>query len=435
MSVLGIVAEYNPFHNGHKYHIQQSKALSGTDSVVCVMSGNFIQRGEPAIVDKWARTEMALMSGVDLVIELPVIYAMSSAEFFAFGAVKILDSLGIVDCISFGSETGSSDELELIADILNAEPEKYKSSLKDNLSKGLSFPAARENALIGYLIASGYESDNFSEIIKSSNNILGIEYIKALKKLQSKIKPQTIKRIANAYNSETLEGDISSATAIRKHILTIESLRNPYIADTSKALNISAVMDSFAKVLPTHSFDIMLREFNEGRGPVFSSDFENIILSSLRRMNIEEIKKLPYIAEGLENRFKAAADNSGSLDELIENINTRRYTRTRIQRCLFSILSGLKNEEFLEFNLHGGPQYIRVLGFNSIGRKLLSKINKSAFLPVIVKTADFKNSCNPLLSRMLQIEAASTDQYELACSNPENKKSGQEFTRNIVNFC
>ncbi|NJD04634.1 MAG: nucleotidyltransferase [Ruminiclostridium sp.] len=414
MSVLGIVSEYNPFHNGHKYHLELSKELCGADSVVCVMSGNFIQRGEPAIVDKWARTEMALASGADLVIELPVVYAVSSAEFFAYGAVRILDSIGITDFICFGSEAGSIDELLLIADILNAEPDEYKASLKDFLAGGLSFPAARESALISYLEAAGHKSENMSEMIKSSNNILAIEYIKAIKKIGSKIKPQIIRRIANTYNSDMLGGTISSATAIRKHLLS------------------GAHTDSLAAVLPAQSLDILQREFKSGRGPVFSAHFSNIILSALRRMSIEETARLPFIAEGLENRVKTATDNSGSLDELIEGISTRRYTRTRIQRCLFTILTGLKKQELMQFNAFGGPQYIRVLGFNSKGRRLLSRINSQAYLPVIVKTADFKNSCNPLLARMLEIEAASTDQYVLAFSNPDYKKSGQEFTHNPV---
>jgi len=432
MSVLGIVSEYNPFHNGHKYHLEQSKVLCGSDYVVCVMSGNFIQRGEPAVIDKWARAEMALLSGVDLVIELPVVYAMSSAEFFAYGAVKILDSIGITDFICFGSEAGSLDELNNIADILNSEPEKYKSSLKGFLSEGLSFPAARENALNIYLKAAGHKSDNPGELIKGSNNILAIEYLKALKKSGSKIKPQTIKRIANTYSSDKLEGTISSATAIRSHILSMEEMKKNR---TSKASDLQVLMDSLADSLPPLCFSILQREFKAGRGPVFSADFESSVLSALRRMNAEEISKLPYIAEGLENRIKSAADISGSLNSLIENVSTKRYTRTRIQRCLFSILTGLKNKEFLEFNLWGGPQYIRILGFNNKGRQLLSEINKYASLPVIIKTADFKNSCNPLLSKMLDIESASTDQYVLAYSGQDNKKSGQEYTRNIVFLC
>ncbi len=435
MSVLGIIAEYNPFHNGHKYHIDRSKELCGADSVVCVMSGNFIQRGEPAIVDKWARTEMALLSGADLVIELPVVYAMSSAEFFAYGAVKILDSIGITDFICFGSEAGGMEELDLIADILTSEPESYKTVLKNFLSKGLSYPAARENALAAYLEAIGHPADKLTEIIKSSNNILGIEYLKALKRLGSRIRPQTIKRIANTYNSQALEGAISSATAIRMHILSAEDSKSPHTLNVKSSSVIQDSMASLASVLPRPSFDILQREIKAGRGPVFSSDFENTILSALRQRSTEEISSLPYIGEGLENRIKAAAGTSGSLEELIDKICTRRYTRTRIQRCLFSTLTGLKHKELSEFNLYGGPQYIRVLGFNNTGRRLLSRIIKNTSLPVIVKTADFKKSCNPFLARMLEIEAAATDQYVLAYANPEFKKSGQEFTRNIVRFC
>ncbi len=433
MSVLGIVSEYNPFHNGHKYHLEQSKAVCNTDSVICVMSGNFIQRGEPAIVDKWARAEMALTSGVDLVIELPVVYAMASAEFFAYGAVKILDSIGITDYICFGSEAGSLDKLSLVADILNAEPHEYKASLRDFLAEGLSFPAARENALFKYLSASGVHTDDFGDMIKSSNNILAIEYIKALKKIGSRIQPQTVKRIANTYNSPDLQGPISSATAIRRHLWSLEGFGQAN--DPAQGSKPQAFTDSMASAMPSQCLDILQRELNAGRGPVFSKHFENTVLSALRRMSAGEISGLPYIAEGLENRIKSAAGNSGSLEQLIENIGTRRYAKTRIQRSIFNLLTGLKGWELEDFNKAGGPQYIRVLGFNQKGRRLLSEINKSAVLPVIVKAADFKNSPNPRLARMLEIESASTDQYVLGYSNPQNKKSGQEFTRNIVCFC
>lgn len=435
MGVLGIVAEYNPFHNGHKYHLEQSKALCGADYVVCVMSGNFIQRGEPAIVDKWARAEMALLSGADLVIELPVVYAMSTAEFFAFGAVKILDALGVVDSICFGSEAGNIKELDAISDILCHEPQKYKALLQDALSRGLSFPAAREVALHGYLEPGVHGIGNPGEIVSSSNNILGIEYLKALKRLGSKIKPQTIRRITSIYNSEDLEGPISSATAIRKCIrqaACVNSINTGSASQSYNATCASALPASLSAALPGPSFNILQREFEADRGPIFPAAFESILLSALRRMSSEEISKLPYIAEGLENRIKAAADSSGVLDELMEGISTKRYTRTRIQRSLFSLLTGLSHEELSQFNLYGGPQYIRVLGFNNNGRQLLSRINSTSALPVIIKSADFKASCNPLLSKMLKIEAASTDQYVLSYSNPQFRKSGQEFTRSIV---
>ncbi|HHW32299.1 MAG TPA: nucleotidyltransferase [Clostridiaceae bacterium] len=417
MKVLGIVTEYNPFHNGHKYHIQESIKLCSADYVVSVMSGNFIQRGEPAIVNKWSRTHMALNEGVDLVLELPVIYAMSSAEFFSFGAVKILDSLGIVDYICFGSESGNIRQLDLIAEILSDEPEEYTQLLKKYLDSGLSFPSAREKALSDYFSQHLVRIDNISEIMSSSNNILGVEYLKAIKRLKSPIVPKTIPRIGNTYNTGYVTGNISSATSIRKSF--------------SKA-NHNLVSDILEQTMPKRCIEILKQEIDSGRGPILPENFESIILAFLRKMSSEEIAAMPYVNEGLENRIKLSASVSGTLNELIEAISTRRYPKTRIQRILFYSLIGISDKEFKLFNNHGGPQYIRVLGFNSKGRHLLSLIKEKARLPIIVKTANFKNHCNPLVSRMLEIESNSTDLYVLGFSNPEYRKAGQEYTNNVV---
>lgn len=415
MKVLGIVAEYNPFHNGHKYHLENCRSISGADCIVAVMSGNFTQRGEPAVVDKWARCEMALMNGIDLVIELPCVYAMSSAEYFAYGAVKLLDSMGQIDMICFGSECGSIGQLDIIANILCDEPDEYRALLKKELSEGKSFPSARHNALKSYLKTIGH--DDLSDILKSPNNILGIEYLKALKKLKSSIKPLTIRRVGNDYNSTEMTGDISSATAIRK---LVESA-GPY-----------AAADRLRHSLPEESLRILMREFELGRGPVFPSDFSMLLLSMLRKMPADEIAKLPYMENGLENRIKLAAETSGSYEELLENICTRRYAATRIQRCLFSLLTGLTGNIFKQFNDCRGPSYIRILGFNSTGRQLLSLVKKSASLPIITKTADFKNSDIPAVASMLGIEASAADQYVLAFKNPALRRSGTEFTHGIV---
>lgn len=420
MKVLGLVVEYNPFHNGHLYHIEESKRITGADSVVCVMSGNFIQRGEPAIVNKWARARMALLAGVNLVIELPVIYAMASAEFFSYAAVKLLDSLGVVDYISFGSENGRLDELDLISDILINEPEDYRLRLKQQLATGISYPAARETALGEYLKETGRYREGIETTLSSSNNILGIEYLKALKKLESRIEPYTIKRISNEYTSEELTGSISSATAIRKYI--------------SNKVDQETYLEKIKGTLPETSLEVLQEEFSTGRGPVFPKDFECIILSQIRRMTVQKLSELPYVSEGLENRIKEAAERSGTLEELIEAVCTRRYTRTRIQRALFNLVTGLTSSEFDKFNHYGGPQYIRVLGFNGRGRKLLTQINANAMLPVVIKTSDFKRSCNVLLARMLEIEALSTDMYVLAYDNPAFRMGGQEFTQNLVRF-
>jgi predicted nucleotidyltransferase len=196
MKVLGLVVEYNPFHNGHLYHIEQSKKATGCDAVVCVMSGNFIQRGEPAVINKFARTEAAVSSGADLVIELPVPFAAASAEFFGFGAVKILDSLGIIDCISFGSEHGDIGLLLAAAEIFADEPPLFKQYLGDALNQGLSFPVSRQNALVKYFdntYLNQGTSQHLNEILGNPNNILGIEYLKALKRLGSSILPSPSK--------------------------------------------------------------------------------------------------------------------------------------------------------------------------------------------------------------------------------------------------
>ncbi len=417
MNVLGLIVEYNPFHNGHLLHLETSKRLSGADYVVCVMSGNFIQRGEPALVNKWARTKAALLSGVDLVLELPVVYAMSSAEYFAYGSVRILDSLGVVNSICFGSESGSIEALGHLAGILCDEPQEYREFLRESLDKGLSFPASRQAALEKYCKGIHDHDSDINGILGSSNNILGIEYLKALKKTGSSIAPLTMPRVHNSYNCEKLSGSISSATSIRKGI------------DEWLTKDISP---GFEKTVPGTTLAILKEEIEEGRGPVFPKNFEQVLLALIRSMPIEYLKNTPFISEGLENRIKNAAESCGTFEEMINHAATKRYTKTRIQRIIMSTLTGLSSNEFHEFNNHGGPQYLRILGFNTKGRKLLSTINKKACLPVITKPADFKRSCNPLLRRMLEIEAHSTDMYVLAYKNPEHRKGGQDFTRNII---
>lgn len=416
MKVLGIVAEYNPFHNGHLYHLQASREMAGADCVVAVMSGNFTQRGEPAIVDKWARTEMALSNGVDLVIELPFAYAMASAEFFAYGAVKLLDSLGAVDMLSFGSESGDLESLSEAASILGDEPAEYRLALKTSLSSGKSFPAARQEAFSTYLTGQ-FGEDHLSTSLKCPNNILGIEYLKALKRLKSGIKPITLGRSGSDYNSPSLSGKFSSATAIRRTICT-----EPW-PEARKHLEAS---------LPEHTLSLLEREFSLGRGPVTSSDFSLLLLSMLRKMTLDEIRALPYMEMGLENRIKQAAESTGSYDELLDTVSTRRYTGTRIQRILFCTLAGLTDRLFETFNSNGGPSYIRILGLNNTGRHLLSKIKDSSALPVITKASGFKNSDISSIASMLQLEATASDQYVLAFRSTDLRKSGSEFTRNVL---
>ena len=274
--VLGIISEYNPFHNGHLYHLEQSKKLSGCDYTVAVISGNFTQRGSTSLVDKWEKTRMALANGVDLVIELPVLYSISSAENFADGSIKILNSLGIVDTLSFGAETSDIAVLSKIADVLTVEPTEYKNILSHELKKGLSFPKARENALLMYL----GDIRKYSGVLSSPNNILGIEYLKALKKYKSNINPICIKRIESDYNSINFSNNIASATAIRNLVK-------------------NKSFDIIKDLVPESTYSILIDNVQNGHIVEDLSIFEKEIIYVLRKMSIEEISNLPDVSEGL----------------------------------------------------------------------------------------------------------------------------------------
>ena len=232
--ITGIITEYNPFHKGHLYHLKCCKKDTNSSGIVCVMSGNFMQRGIPAIIDKWKRAEMAVKNGVDLVIELPLVYSISSAEHFAFGGISLLNSLGLIDYIYFGSEAGNIDILDSIAETLVKEPVQYKDFLKKHLDNGLPFHLSRSEALYEYL-----KNENIKEILSNSNNILGIEYIKALKTLNSTIIPKTLKREGSSYNEEELNKSFSSATSIRKHLKenSLDSLRDSLTNESFTILN------------------------------------------------------------------------------------------------------------------------------------------------------------------------------------------------------
>jgi len=444
MKVLGLVVEYNPFHNGHLYHLEQSKKQTGADYTICVMSSSFVQRGEPAIVNKWARARMAICAGVDLVIELPVIYALSSAESFAFGAVKILDSLGIVDCICFGSENGSIEELKFIADIMLKEPEEYKKLLKSKLDAGLSFPKSRDLAIREYISwffsqdekwAKAKNISGIASLLSGSNNILAIEYLKALSRLNSKIVPYSIKRVGSLYNDEIITGSLSSATSIRKQIMKLTAAKNKtaYKSGNSPEELHFCENSELEYTMPKSTIDILKSEFEHGRGPVFAENYEDIIFALLRRLPLNEIRNTPYVSEGLENRIKSAADTAGTFSELMDNIVTKRYVSTRVQRIIFNLLAGISSEDCIEFDSNGGPQYVRILGFNDKGKELLSLISRTSSIPVIVKTADFiKLPDRQLQKRMLQIEALATDMYVLGYQNKKYRYSGQDFTNNVI---
>ena len=391
--VLGIVSEYNPFHNGHIRHLEISKQLTNADFTIAIMSGNFVQRGDTALVDKWTRTAMALKAGIDLVIELPTLYAISSAENFADGAVKILNSLGIVDYLSFGSEIGELAPLNEVASVLYKEPKEF------------SYPKAREIAISQYFGSS----KKYSEVLGNPNNILGIEYIKSLKRHRSHIQPMTIKRDYSDYNSNSVKNGIASATAIRT---MIQNKKNVHY------------------VVPYETYELLDEQIKSNKIIPDLSVFEKEIIYTLRKLTLQEIAELPDVSEGLENKIKAAANNFNNIKDLIDNIKSKRYTQSRIQRILLYALLNI-SEKDINMSRKTNP-YIRVLGFNKHGKKIVSAIAKAnPKLNIIVSVKKFMEaSNNTSLKNMLSKDIFATNVYTLGYKS--EPVANLDYTHKVV---
>ena len=405
--VIGIIAEYNPFHNGHLYQIQQAKKITNADCVVAVISGNFVQRGDTSLVNKWIKAQMALYNGADLIIELPTIYSISSAENFAEGAIKILDSLKIVDTVCFGTETDDLAALNNIANILSNEPKEYTSMLNHELSRGLSFPKARENALMMYL----NDIKRYANIMSGSNNILAIEYLKALKKQKSNMAPLAIQRKNVYYNEDKIVDEFASSTAIRKL-----ASREQY--------------SDMRKVMPKSAYMILKGAIERGLSVLSIDKFEKEILFTLRKMTIKEISELPDVTEGLEYVIKNAANSSNTLDDLLNMIKSKRYTKTRIQRILLYALLGITKKD-IAMSKKIIP-YTRILGFNAKGKELLSDIyesnNKINMITSVKKFADTNR--NRDLMRLLEKDIFATNVYTLGYEY--NSMANLDYTSKMV---
>lgn len=339
---------------------------------------------------------MAIKNGVDLVIELPLVYSISSAENFADGAIKILNSLNIVDYISFGAETNNISLLDKIATILHNEPKEYKEILSKNLDLGLSFPKARELSLISYL-----DNNNDKEIldaISKPNNILGIEYLKALKKYKSNISPICVKRFKAGYNDLDIQDNIASASSIRNMILenNFSELKN---------------------LMPNVSYDILIKNIENKNYVKDISIFEKQIIYNLRKMSLEEISNLPDVSEGLEHSIKTAAISSNNLNDLINSIKSKRYTLSRINRILlYSLLNISKDDINLSKEI---TPYIRILAFNDNGKKLLSSISKAnSNINIVTSVNKFMDNCTDnKLKYLLEKDIFATNVYSLYLNN------------------
>lgn len=360
MNLTGIITEYNPFHLGHEFHLKNAKKDTKCDGIVCVMSGNFMQRGNPAIMDKWTRAKIAVLNGVDLVLELPLIYSLSSAEDFAYGGVKILSSLNCINNIYFGSESGDISTLKEIAHTLYYEPDEYKKFLKSNLDLGLPFHKARVNALNNVM-----KNLDVENILSNSNNILAIEYIKALIKLNSSITPFTLKREGSNYNDTDLSNTFSSATSIRE---TLKSKNN-----------LEEIKDS----ITFSTYKELTKLYSEKYDFVFEEDLFPYLKYKLITKG-KYLNKIDDINEGLDNKILKEILSSNSLDDLILKSKSKRYTYTKISRILSKFFIGLEdfNTKALKEN---DINYIRPLAFNEKGASILKHIKKNTDINIITK--------------------------------------------------
>lgn len=387
MNISAIISEYNPLHKGHVYHIEKTKEIAASDAIICIMSGNYVQRGIPALIDKWNRTKTALECGADLVIELPVIYSLSSAEFFAFGAVSLLNSLGVVNNLSFGSEVGNIDFIKKISKILVEEPLEFKSKLKLHMDSGNPYPKARSLALIEHLSAdTSLDSSSMAAALNSSNNILGIEYCKSLLKLNSTITPITIRREGSSYNDENLNAVFSSATSIRRFI------------KEEKELSL------LKQHMPEKGYE-MISDLKEKNYPFVFSDYILPFIKYKAFSSRESLSNLPDASEGLHNKIYNELSKALSYENLLNGIKSKRYTYTRISRILCQYFVGFENYETEQLRRDPCP-YARVLGFNETGAKVLKVIKKNSEIPLYTKIPK-------TINKSLELDIKATQTYSL----------------------
>lgn len=406
MQTIGIVAEYNPFHNGHQYHIEQTRAqLSGADGIIAVMSGHFTQRGEPAMFDKWTRTEAALRGGVDLVLELPTAFAVRSAGYFARGAILTLAATGVVSHLSCGvepsSEYDAASSLHQIAALLADEPEPYQKSMQQYIRQGLSYPSARKKALQDLLLPG-------TELLDTPNNILALEYLQNIVLEKLPITPLLIPRAGN-YHDEQIPADtkqFASATAIRKQMLEHS--------------------DTWQNHMPKCCAQTLTQQMNKGYAPMYTDKFFQQLLFILRRTSPAELQTIIELSEGLDNRICDTAHKNElqSFDELCLAIKSKRYTYTRIQRALLHILLN-----FTEHYSAKEPAYIRVLGFNTTGQKLLKEMKKKAELPILIRPARQRAELSQQGQKLLELDIRATNLYHMGYANPLLQKPNQDFLR------
>lgn len=405
MKIAGIIAEYNPLHNGHAYHIRHVRQESGADYVVAVMSGSFVQRGEPAIADKWARAAWALEAGVDAVLELPTVFALSCAELFARGGVEILSRLGMLSHICFGSEVADIDILMRAAELLDDPPEEFTVSLKNHLALGMSYPRAQYAAL-GQLSLP----EAMLTALSSPNGMLGIEYIRAIRKTGKPIRPVAIPRIGAGYGDAAFSGEFSSAQAIR---------------ETMRARGMKPILNA----VPSYVFIGMNARVDGGMAPIWPENFSELVLYALRRLGPDNIADLPDVEEGLENIIYKASRAASSAEELFTLAKSKRYTMARLKRICMCALCGITKEDVDD--ALDGALYGRVLGFRKHAQPLIRAFKRYGTLPLVTRKADM-DELDEKTRRILEIDINASDIHALGM--PRIRLSGRDYTEKLIVF-
>lgn len=391
MKATGVIVEYNPFHNGHLYHLEQSKKKSNSDCVVAVMSGFFLQRGEPALVSKWARTKMALQAGVDLVIELPYAFSTQKAELFANGSISILEGLGVSE-VCFGSESGDLDSFKRTVIVMNDNKEEFNRYLHSFVQEGNSYPKSASKAFQALSL-----TDDVVDL-SQPNNILGFHYVKAIQDQQAKILPKTILRTGSNYHDEYFQSPtIASATSIRKALFNGKSLNE---------------VQSF---LPDIALSC-LNEYKSDYGQFHQwEDYFHLLKYKVLTTSPEELRAIYEVEEGLEHRFISMIKESHSFNEFMERIKTKRYTWTRLQRVCTHILTNTNKETMKSLTKENKASYIRLLGMSQAGRSYLQQNKKKFTLPLISKLGQYSD-------KMLELDIKASQVYGLILPEPARSK-------------
>lgn len=421
MNVSGIIAEYNPFHTGHLYHLKKTKQETGADYLVVVLSGNFTQRGEPAIFDKSIRARMALLCGADLVLELPAPFACGSAEDFAMGAVSLLHRLGAVTHLSFGSEAGELVPLKQAAKIALKEPPAYRKALKNALRQGLTYPQARSLAFH----AAGLD-ERAAALVEQPNNLLGMEYSKALYRLESPILPFTLERKGNAYHDLELKaGNYASASALRK------AIARQFSPSTSCTASCHRVWEENPAVL--EQIPSVLRTFYRPEicFPLYLDDFSSLLNYQIL-LSRGRISDFSDCSPELANRLEKQALCPLSFTERIDSLKTRQYTYTRISRALLHLLFVLSREEIAAYRSTGYASYARILGFKQKAAPLLKEIKKRSSIPLISKAADAEKILSEEAKNLWRRDIFCSQVYAVGFWQKYKKTPPDEFRRQIV---